>query len=83
MTPTPPAPKTPRAKATTAYLYPQWVELGNLSQNATQIEVRAGNKPLGRLFVARTGIEFRGPHQKKRGIQKTWNEVIDWLLESN
>lgn len=76
MTPTPP--KT-RAKATTAYAYLQPVELGNLSKNATQIEVRAGDKPLGRLVVARTGIEFRSAYQKTRGVQKSWNELIDWL----
>jgi hypothetical protein len=69
----------PRAKATTAYVYLAAVELENLSKNATQIEVRADDKPLGRLFIARTGIEFRGPHQKKRGVQKSWNELIDWL----
>jgi hypothetical protein len=79
---TPAGPPKIRAKATTAYVYLQSVELGNLSQYATQIEVRAGDKPLGRLFIARTGIEFRRPHQKKRGVQKNWNDLIDWLSAS-
>jgi hypothetical protein len=83
-TPAPPPVKKPRRKATTAWLYLMPVELRNLANNATQIELRdSEKKPLGRLFVARTGVEFRAPNQKKRGVQKNWNELIDWLTASS
>lgn len=80
MNPTQPTQAKTRVKATTAYLYLQSVELGNLSKEAPQIELRdSNNKPLGRVFVGRIGIEFRSPHQKKRGVQKSWNQIIEWL----
>ena len=68
-----------RTKSIAATLYTQPIELGNLSKNATQIEIYSSGKPLGRISIARTGLEFRAPHQKKRGVQKDWNEVIAWL----
>jgi hypothetical protein len=77
-TPPPPARKAP-VKSVTATLYPAPVELQNLGDNATQIALRDSNgKPLGRVYVARVGIEFRGPN-KRTGVRKTWAELIEWL----
>jgi len=72
--------KKTRVKSTTATLTLVPVELGNLAKNATYIEVcDSNNKPLGRFFVGRIGIEFRGPYQKNRGVQKSWDQLIEWL----
>ena len=59
MNPSAPSQPKTRAKATTAYVYLQPVELESVSKNATQIEIRdTNNKPLGRFFIGRIGMSF-------------------------
>ena len=73
----PPADPKKRKKSVTATLTTVPIELGNLTDGSTQIELKDDNKkPLGRFLMARTGVEFRKPFQKTKGVQKTWEALV-------
>jgi hypothetical protein len=58
------------------------VVLGNRSgKRAMGIELRRGEEPLGRFLLAKGGIEFQKPGQKKQGKQISWKKLAKLLTQ--
>jgi hypothetical protein len=64
--------------ATQATVWVPDISLGNRnSKKAMGIDIRRGEDLLGTLLIARGGIEFRKPRQKKDGRQIPWSEIVE------